>query len=73
MTPQEKAKELVSKFRKYANGTDDEDDRFSPAIERENARQCALIALDEILNNQYYAPSEYYKYWREVKIEIEKL
>ena len=71
------AEELVSKFRKYANGNDD--DRFSPAIEKQNAKKCALIAVDEILsvfgvnvNNEYWIES-LITYWQEVKQEIEKL
>ena len=82
MTPKEKAKELVTKFRKYASG-DDDDYRFSPAIEKENAKLCAVLAVDEILNNavkynaydgvinnELWADDEY---WQEVKKEIHKL
>jgi hypothetical protein len=82
MTAKEKAQELVNKFRKYASG-DDDDYRFSPAIEKENAKKCALIAVDEILNNstsynaydgvinnELWADDEY---WQEVKQEIEQL
>lgn len=51
MTPEQaKAKELVDKFKKYAHshyhettGTFDEESEFK------NAKQCALIAVDEIL------------------------
>ena len=79
MIPKEKALELVNKFRKYTDGTD-EDDRFSPAIEKENAKLCALIAVDEILklenNNGYYFDGTNVtsvSYWLEVKQEIERL
>jgi hypothetical protein len=82
MIPKEKALELVNKFRKYTDGTD-EDDRFSPAIEKENAKLCALIAVDEILNNavRYNAydgvtGSDIWidiEYWQEVKQEMEQL
>ena len=71
MISKEKALELVNKFRNYTDGTD-EDDRFSPVIEKENAKQCALIAVEEVLNN-IEVPSDEYKYWTEVKQEIEKL
>jgi hypothetical protein len=56
MTPKEKAKELRDKYMnvRWDIGLDD-------------AKQCALIAVYEILNE----PSEVY--WREVKQEIEKL
>jgi hypothetical protein len=83
MTPKEKAQELVDRFREFADGTDAETDRYSPNIEKQNAKQCALIAIDEILNNavkynaydgvinnELWADDEY---WQEVKKEIEKL
>lgn len=69
MTPKEKAKELAGKMLQYqpfATEFRDEKTCF------EFAKQCALIAVDEILN----ALSPYgskYKYWLEVKQEIEKL
>lgn len=82
MTAKEKAQELVNKFRKYAHGHDD-NNRFSPAMEKESGIQCALIAIDEILNNAvgYNAydgvtGSDIWidtEYWQEVKQEIEKL
>ena len=65
MTPQEKAKELVDRYLQYVEA-------FSSKQQDENAKQCALIAVDEVItesmNNEY---SE--KYWTEVKQEIEKL
>jgi hypothetical protein len=61
MTPKEKAKDLVIKF----------------TFQRDNhelyvAKQCALIAVDEIINLCASGLSET-KYWQEVKQEIEKL
>ena len=75
MTPQEKAKELVNKFRDFADGIDSETDRFSPNIERKNAKKCALIAVDEILNNDnnFFNTYSQNDYWLQVKQEIEKL
>ena len=82
MTAKEKAQELVNEFRKYASG-DDDDYRFSPAIEKENAKLCALIAVNEVINNDvgYNAydgvtDSDIWidkEYWQEVKQEIHKL
>lgn len=88
MSPKEKAIELVERFKPYSDYQ--EDDCFSE-VERMliNAKQCALIAVDEILNcpamndceqvkysDGSYA-REYYevpnKYWSKVKQEIEKL
>jgi hypothetical protein len=66
MTPQEKAKELIRQF--YSVG----------AIE---CKQCALIAVDEIVKEikcnefdfQSNVPMSVYTYWKNVKQEIEKL
>ena len=68
MTPKEKAKELFDKYAIYlrANLMYDEE-----AIE--DANQCALIAVDEILKCAFYANDEIYNYYHEVKLEIEKL
>ena len=72
MTPKEKAEELVNKFREYANG--DEHGRFSPGIEKQNGKLCALLAVDEIKKILYNQDLMIrYDYWFEVKQEIEKL
>jgi hypothetical protein len=72
MTPQEKAKELVREFKKYAYYPKTKDDEIFVDKLKTNAKQCALIAVDEIIkqsmDNEY---SE--RYWKEVKQEIEKL
>jgi hypothetical protein len=75
MTPKEKAIELVDRFYDYVNcwGNDGNADY---SLAKENARQCALIAVDEILNALSYKVSsnfEELKYYEEVKQEIEKL
>ena len=46
MTPKEKAKELVDKFENYV----ETEDFFGDSRVLENSKQCALIAVDEILN-----------------------
>lgn len=69
MIPKEKALELVNKFRRYTDGTD-EDDRFSPAMEKENAKLCAILAVDEIMQHCYQVMKPF---WQEVKQEIEQL
>ena len=74
MTPKEKAKELVDKF------------RISKAITESYAKQCALIAVDEILNTLKIFPEKdttsksvvnfsisRIVYWVQVKKEIEAL
>jgi hypothetical protein len=75
MTPQEKAEELVEKFR--LNVLDYENNGLNSF----KAKQCALIAVDEIMYNnlmEYPQHSMIYSphkndYWQEVKQEIEKL
>jgi hypothetical protein len=61
MTPKEKARELFDKYNFLK-------EIFIPSINEQ--KQCALIAVDEILK-QCYAALE--SYWYEVQQEIEKL
>ena len=86
MTPKEKAKELVNK--NYKIFEDDEDEHFIDTSKR-ISKQCALIAVDEILKNQENVVWKINKllsafridkklelsekYWEEVKQEIENL
>jgi hypothetical protein len=67
MTPKEKAEELVGKYKLINYDLDD----------IENHKECALIAVDEILQYQQKLFEAAYwidlKYWQEVKQEIEKL
>jgi hypothetical protein len=73
MTPKEKAIELVDKMLYCYQGH----------LDAYTAKQCALIAVDEVLNldlhsvgdyKDFDTPSEWYiSYWQEVKHEIEKL
>jgi hypothetical protein len=77
MTPKEKAKELFEKFRIH-----------SPVWEvKDDAKQCALIAVDELLEFENRVIEEWRNYfegkggsmkverifWEEVKHEIENL
>lgn len=62
MTPKEKAEELVNRFI-Y---------RRTDYVEIYDAKQCALLAVDEILDILNQLSLEY-EYWQEVKQEIEKL
>ena len=56
----EKAKELFNKFSNVA------------LLDSYEAKQCALIAVDEMINEFYTHPIAKV-YWKEVKQEIEKL
>ena len=74
MTPKEKAKELVEKFRMYDIIICDLMFDELYGYEESHYKQCALIAVDEILNSinpfgQFLGKD----YWQEVKQEIEKL
>ena len=60
MEAKEKAKELVEKYRVE-----------SWVISRDHDKQCALIAVNEILG--YMGADRGTEFWQEVKIEIEKL
>jgi len=71
MTPKEKADQLIKEFYpevQWKLGQEDCLDR---------AKRCALIAVDEILKSylkyQIFETYDEYKYWQEVKQEIEKL
>jgi hypothetical protein len=70
MTPKEKAKELVYKF----------DNTMEFSTPQRFAKKCAMIAVDEILQNVYDDRATIGRrnltdkeYWTEVKQEIENL
>jgi len=68
MTPKEKAKELVDKFRQQTDGI--------AAYNYDNVnKQCALIAVYEIIDSidNEHVSDIFTEYWQEVKQEIEKL
>ena len=69
MTPKEKAKELVEQFNCGGLET------FAGHNVKVISKQCALIAVDEILNNDNKLFKTYIQndYWLQVKQEIEKL
>ena len=74
MTPKEKAIELVQRFTKIESFHIHERVVFMPLPE---AKQCALVAVDEILDaidwHEYEVPNNQLEYWLEVQKEIEKL
>jgi hypothetical protein len=63
MTAKEKAEELVDKMLNCYQGH----------IDEYTAKQCALIAVIEILRVAYYANDDIYNLYLEVKTEIEKI
>jgi hypothetical protein len=72
MTPKEKAQELFDKYATYVvmwtGGIE---------VENQNCKQCALIAVDEILSMGIMSKSGDWRmaksYWQEVKQEIENI
>jgi hypothetical protein len=70
LTPKEKAKELVDKFQ-YAKNYRNSSNAMSESL----AKQCALIAVDEIINYliSNSITGTLTTYWKEVKTEINNL
>jgi len=73
MTPKEKAQELVLKYLRLKRHK-----MFNGWWHKMISKECALIAVDEIISADWYIPTfEDYKkwtsYWKEVKQEIVKL
>jgi hypothetical protein len=69
MTPKEKAEELFNNFYNHCfNAEAFFDDNQKSTVE------CALFCVDEILkaNHIWYEDSIPYKYWQEVKNELNK-
>jgi len=71
MTPKEKADELIDKM--YYIGRYDDKEDYNLAMAWERAKQCALIAVEEILNAALNVKMGEHEYWKEVKKEIELL
>ena len=70
MTPKEKAKELVDKFW-YV-----EPEESCDGMEYQMAQQCALIAVDEMLDFMFLSENEnsfWINYYNKVKQEIQNL
>jgi len=76
MNPKDKAKELLDRFAPLAKYWDCYNDE---PLEENNAKLCALIAIQEIINsNPHSNPlnTDVYStmdFWQSVKQEIEKL
>ena len=65
MTPKEKAKDLVDKYL-------DIDSKYE-YLSYSMAKQCALIAVDEILSLCWNGNMLAMEYWQKVKQEIEEI
>ncbi len=70
MNPKEKAREIFDKMYSVEDCSGD----YNMTID--TAKQCALIAVDEILNalnwHMFHKPYAQFDYWHEVKTEINK-
>ena len=79
MTPGEKADELVEKFMNYSYFSDGNNSMNRQYQRENNAKQCALIVVDEIIIEYRVLMIEtafcydQFKYWQEVKTEIQAL
>ncbi len=82
MNPQEKAKELVEKYKELQITTlgcgDGNPCIIKNTMIYNSAKQCALIAVDEIINCDNFFKTlddvkEFTKYWYEVQEEINNL
>ena len=67
MTPKEKAGVLVDKFWKSCYDKHD-----IAKLVKADAKQCALIAVDEVMQKTLWDKGEQ-RFWQEVKQEIENL
>ena len=67
MTPKEKADEICRKMLYQIEWN------AQPSTVKRVAKQCALIADDEVINSELYKWLEDEIYWQEVKQEVEKL
>ncbi len=83
MTPKEKAEELFKKFLDATLAYDCGDHTAeginnSILVMVREAKQCALIAVDEVMNNPYNHQMDlseklHDEFWEQVKEEIQKL
>ena len=72
LTPEQKAKELVNKFKYYTRAFNETNGWQDCSY---NAKQCALIAVDEIIENEKIDSLECnnIQYWQKIKQLIKEL
>jgi hypothetical protein len=66
MTAKQKANELVDKYVEYVEA-------YSSQGQIENAKICALILVNEMIEVTYAATRSTYEYWLDVKREIQAI
>jgi hypothetical protein len=71
MTSKEKAIELVNKYTEIdVDSVDTIEGIIKIYIDNDKAKQCALIAVEQLIEHSYQVMKTF---WKEVKTEIEKL
>jgi len=83
MKSKDKAKELVEKYKSYVYcymGSGMLTNDYNESVATMNAKQCAIIAVEEIINTDmlideftYLETPSYRQYWFDVIEEIKKL
>jgi hypothetical protein len=77
MTPKEKTEELINEFKSIdIDYNDSIEGNCFMCMSNSDAKQCALIVVNKILEIELIKESidnYYFKYWKEVKQEIENL
>ncbi len=81
MEAKEEAKNLVYDMMLYSSIKTEKGDsihyEISHKIDKELAKECALIAIDRICEaidwHKFESPNHQWDYWNKVKLEIEKL
>jgi hypothetical protein len=73
MTPKEQAEQLLNEYRMLF--MDEGEDYGEEILVSVLSKQCALIAVDEIINSvdNEHVSDIYNEFWEEVKQEIEKI
>lgn len=74
MTPKDKAKELINKYKPIVYSIDSFSD-YDENIALVNAKSCAFIAVDEIISVidehiKVYLDTDWKRFWEQVKKEI---
>ena len=81
MEAKKEAKKLVHDMMLYSYSKTKRKDfihyEVSYKIDKESAKECALIVIDRICKaidwHEFETPNQQWEYWDEVKLEIEKL
>ena len=76
LTPKQKAKKLIKQFLPYVDWNDLQEDCTNRKWALRNAKQCALLTVEEIISIKllwFQKDTEYLDFWKEVKEELLKM